>query len=147
MLQTTLANPSPFSTRPKTLAEAVARVNAGESYDLRLAEFLDTFYALVRAGDLDGALSAIDAEPPRMADQVRHAFIGGMAEHLARRWSLPRIPAWTNHPSRFLHEPVFDLSSPSVRAIYLVESPIAFRRRLIFTEAVPLRRASMPVTA
>jgi hypothetical protein len=28
--------------------------------------------------------------------------------------------------------------------LLLVESPIAFRRRLIFTEAEPLRRARMP---
>jgi hypothetical protein len=27
----------------------------------------------------------------------------------------------------------------------IVESPLAFRRRLIFTEAEPLRRARMPV--
>jgi hypothetical protein len=31
-----------------------------------------------------------------------------------------------------------------LKAMLLVESPLAFRRRLIFTEAEPLRRARMP---
>jgi hypothetical protein len=44
-----------------------------------------------------------------------------------------------------------ELSKPTVEdvgkglsGLLLVESPIAFRRRRIFTEAEPLRRARMP---
>ncbi len=32
-----------------------------------------------------------------------------------------------------------------MKALLIAESPVAFRRRLIFTEAEPLRRARMPV--
>ena len=78
-----------------------------------------------------------------MIDPIDHAYVAGVAEHLARRWSLPRIPAWTNQPSRFLKRPYFPFSGANTKALYFVESPIAFRRRLIFTEARPLRRATM----
>jgi len=63
---------------------------------------------------------------------------------LARRWKLPAVPAWTNHPSRFLHEPYFTTPIENLKAMLLAQSPLAFRRRMIFTEAEPLRRARMP---
>ena len=69
--------------------------------------------------------------------------LGGVGEHLARRWNLT-IPAWTEDSSRFLHRPYFTTTLKGLKALLLVESPIAFRRRLIFTAAEPLRRARMP---
>jgi hypothetical protein len=69
-----------------------------------------------------------------------------VGEHLARRWALT-IPAWTNDPSRFLRQPYFTTPLEDLKALLIAESPIAFRRRLIFTEAEPLRRARMPVNA
>jgi hypothetical protein len=36
------------------------------------------------------------------------------------------------------------MGSERMKGILLVESPSAFRRRFIFTEAEPLRRATMP---
>jgi hypothetical protein len=133
----------PFANRPQTLAEAVSRTNAGERFDYTLPEFLDVFYRLIRQGDSAAAYAAIEECPPPLADPRLTAYIGGVAEHLCRRWGLERIPAWTDHPSRFLKRPFFEIDEPSVRHLYLKESPLAFRRRLIFVEAVPLRRASM----
>jgi hypothetical protein len=66
-----------------------------------------------------------------------------LGEHLARRWHLA-IPAWTDDPSRFLRRPYFKTTIEGLKALLIAESPIAFRRRLIFTEAEPLRRARMP---
>lgn len=66
-----------------------------------------------------------------------------IGEHLARRWNLA-IPPWTDDPSHFLHRPYFTTTIEGLKAVLLAESPIAFRRRLIFTEAEPLRRARMP---
>jgi hypothetical protein len=134
----------PFASRPETLAGAIARTNSGGDFSFALSEFLDTFYGHVRRGEVALAQGAIDDEPAPMLDICLHAYVGGVGEHLARRWSLPRIPAWTNHPSRFLQEPLFGQTYPGTKYIYLEESPLAFRRRLIFTEAVPLRRARMP---
>jgi len=125
--------------RPHTLAEVARRRNAGEDFSLLLREFLDEFYAGVRKGD---AAALID-EPPPVPEDREHASLGAIGEHLARRWHLP-IPAWTEDPSRFLRRPYFTTSIEGLKALLLVESPLAFRRRLIFTEAEPLRRARMP---
>jgi hypothetical protein len=66
-----------------------------------------------------------------------------VSEHLARRWGLT-VPRWADDPSRFLREPYFTTPIEDLKAMLLVQSPLAFRRRLIFTEAEPLRRARMP---
>ena len=59
------------------------------------------------------------------------------------RWNLGDPPAWTEHPARFLARPWF-LGPERMKGFLLAESPSAFRRRFIFTEAEPLRRARMP---
>lgn len=128
--------------RPATLAEAVRRFRSGEErYDHALPEFLDAFYL-----NPDRRQAMIDDDPGPVDDAVRHAMIGAIAEHLALRWGL-RVPAWTNDPSRFLRRPYFDTPFEALKAMYLAQSPTAFRRRLIFTEAEPLRRARFPVEA
>jgi hypothetical protein len=122
------------------LAEVARRRNAGEDFSLLLREFLDEFYSAVRRGV--AAICIVD-EPPGLADAREHASLGAIGEHLARRWNLP-IPPWTEDPSRFLRRPYFTTTIEGLKALLLAESPIAFRRRLIFTEAEPLRRARMP---
>ena len=82
-------------------------------------------------------------EPAPLADGREHALLGAIGEHLARRWGLA-VPAWTNDKMRFLHEPYFTTPIENLKAMLLAQSPQAFRRRLIFTEAEPLRRARMP---
>jgi hypothetical protein len=125
------------------LAEVARRRNAGEDFSLLLREFLDEFYSAVRRGV--AAICIVD-EPPGLADAREHASLGAIGEHLARRWNLP-IPPWTEDPSRFLRRPYFTTTIEGLKALLLAESPIAFRRRLIFTEAEPLRRARMPKDA
>jgi hypothetical protein len=56
------------------------------------------------------------------------------------------VPAWTGDPSRFLKRPFFNTPFEDLKALYLAQSPTAYRRRMIFTEAEPLRRARMPVS-
>ena len=62
---------------------------------------------------------------------------------LARRWGLD-IPAWADDPRRFLDKPHFPDYMELAKPVFLRDSPIAFRRRLIFTEAEPRRRARFP---
>jgi hypothetical protein len=50
----------------------------------------------------------------------------------------------TQEPLRFLRRPYFTTPIEGLKALLIAESPIAFRRRLIFTGAEPLRRARMP---
>jgi hypothetical protein len=128
--------------RPSTLAEAVARSTDGPApLYAHVNEFLDEFYL-----HPEDRSAMIADEPPFLADPRDNAWIGGVGEHLARRWRLPAIPAWTEDPRRFLKMPYFtnDLG-PRMAKYLLMESPIPFRRRLVFTEAEPLRRARMPV--
>jgi hypothetical protein len=122
------------------LAEVARRRNAGEDFSHLLREFLDEFYSAVRRGE---ATACIADEPEPLPDLREHASLGAIGEHLARRWHLS-IPVWTDAPSRFLHRPYFTTTLEGLKALLIVESPIAFRRRLIFTEAEPLRRARMP---
>jgi hypothetical protein len=107
---------------------------------LLLRELLDTFYGRLESGT---AADCITDEPEPLADAQLHAYLGAVGEHLSRRWRLPR-PRWVEHPSRFLEAPYFTTPIEGLKALLIAESPIAFRRRLIFTEAEPLRRARMP---
>lgn len=126
-------------TRPDTLAEVARRANAGtQTFEFALSEFLDSFYM-----NPDARQAMIDDDPGPLAEPRRHAALGAVGEHLARRWKL-RIPPWTDDPSRFLKAPYFTTSLEGLKAMLLAQSPLAFRRRLIFTEAEPLRRARMP---
>lgn len=62
---------------------------------------------------------------------------------MARRWGL-RIPDWVESERRFLDRPYFVDEVEHLKPFYLAESPLAFRRRLVFTEIEPLRRARFP---
>ncbi len=66
-------------------------------------------------------------------------YLAALAEHLA---SIDRIdaPEWTETSQRFLREPFFAGGLESLKAILIVESPSAFRRRLIFISADGLCR-------
>jgi hypothetical protein len=131
---------------PKTLADAVARYlregNGQEgAFQVLTDEFLDAFYTET---DPAARQAMIDDDPPRIGDEKQDAFVGAIGEHLARRWRL-RIPEWSDAPWRVVAGPWFvGMMGVGLSGLFLVESPIAFRRRRIFTEAEPLRRARMP---
>jgi hypothetical protein len=124
--------------RPQSLAEAAeeATRNPARLYPA-VAEFLDEFYTHEKRRQV-----MIEAVPPRVG-KVEDAWLAAVAEHLARRWDLA-IPSWVEEPDRFLKDPVFAGGLEDLKAILLAESPLAFRRRLIFVEAEPLARARMP---
>jgi hypothetical protein len=126
--------------RPGTLALVLQLVRSGEKLRFCLAGFLDDFYGDVEEGSRRGRV----ADDPGLTDDARmNALMGAIAEHLTRRWNLGAPPSWTNQPERFLDRPWF-MGHERMKGFFLAESPLAFRRRFIFTEAEPLRRASMP---
>jgi len=128
-------------TRPGTLAQVLQRVRSGEKLRFALAGFLDDFYA---DSSTDSRARRIADDPGLTDDDGRmNALLGAVAEHLARRWDAGAPPPWTNAPERFLDRPWF-MGHERMKAFLLAESPLAFRRRFIFTEAEPLRRATMP---
>jgi len=127
--------------RPGTLAEALRfRGNRADQSRSALVGFLDAFY-LDR--DRQSRRARVLDEPPLIDDPRTDALFGAIGEHLCSRWRLGAAPEWTKSSRRFLREPYF-MGPERMKPFLLAESPSAFRRRFIFTEAEPLRRATMP---
>jgi hypothetical protein len=127
--------PDPLTVpRPATLAEVAVRTLGGEPFDPLLREFLDTFYG----SKLDMMVCAIKDAPARM-DPIHDAYVAAVAEHLGLRFGLT-VPPWVDEPHRFLVRPFFAGGLETLKAILLVESPLAFRRRQIFVSANALSR-------
>jgi hypothetical protein len=121
--------------RPLSIAEIAERAASGaQLFDLAVREFLDSWQGFPPADRTE----ALAEEPPPVG-RVEDAYLAALAEHLA---SGARIdaPAWTEAPNRFLREPFFSGGLESLKAILIVESPSAFRRRLIFISADGLSR-------
>ena len=130
-------------SRPQTLAEVaqIARARATD-FAMALDEFVDEFY--LDHPDKAAQQRRLDPIPETVGDPLIDAWIGAAGEHLAQRWGL-RPPAWTQRPEHFaLEEPVFLPDSRALRGVLIVESPPAFRSRLIFTRVEPLARARFP---
>ncbi|MCB8838186.1 hypothetical protein [Aurantimonas sp. VKM B-3413] len=131
--------------RPVSLAEVAERARQdGEAgdWDFHLREFLDSFYAA--DGELTKQLAMIAQDPGFLDDDRANAFLGGVGEHLARRWHLPEIPAWVRDDRRYLTRPMFVPDDKPLRDYLLCVSPVSFRVRLIFTGPDPLQRARFP---
>jgi hypothetical protein len=127
--------------RPNTLAEVAERLNADkDALHVAMAGFLDNFYTRPQQRQ-----AMLDPEPQLLGDPILDATIGGVGEHLARRWKLP-IPPWTEQPERFLKVPYFPTPLEHLKPLLIAQSPLAFRRRMIFVEHEPLRRARIPLS-
>jgi len=130
-------------SRPQTLAEVaqIARARP-DDFALALDEFTDEFY--LDHPDKAAQQRRLDPVPATVGDARIDAWIGAAGEHLAQRWGL-RVPAWTARQEHFaLEKPVFMPHSRALQGILIVESPPAFRSRLLFTTAEPLARARFP---
>lgn len=127
--------------RPHSLAEVARRaLETPRTFDPRLREFLDTFYS-----EPAGRAAGI-ADEPESVGVVQDVYLAAVAEHLARAHDL-HTPDWTAGPRRFLKEPYFAGGLEALKAILIVESPAAFRRRLIFVSADALDRPQRTVGA
>ena len=122
--------------RPRSLAQVARWGQALGDTDAYLREFLDEFYV---ARGKRARTAMLATEPALAADDRTNAYLGAVGEHLAMRNGLP-VPPWTAGAPRFLKRPYFPAGLESLKATLLVESPTAFRRRLIFVGADPLFR-------
>lgn len=114
------------STRPRTLHEVARRVaNGAQAFDPALREFLDSFYAN------PATRQAAITQPPDLLDALRDAYLAAVGEHLARCYDL-EIPTWAETRGLDLEHPFFAGGLESLKARLLVESPTAFRRRMLF---------------
>lgn len=121
-------------SRVKSIAD-VAREASREPdcFDQVLREFLDSFYAHPprRAEAL--------AEAPQPLDPLRDAYLAATAEYLAQRFDLA-VPSWSDDRGLDLQAPHFAGGLESLKATLIQESPLAFRRRLIFISRNALDR-------
>ncbi len=123
-------------TRPQSLKEVVDIFNRCGEIDTAIREFLDEFYL---SGD-DKRARMIEDEPVLTYNAHTNAYMAAVAEHLALNYRLD-IPQWVCSPSRFLKKAHFPIGLESLKAIAIVKSPPAFRRRMIFVpEHDPLSR-------
>ena len=122
--------------RPRSLREAAIFGRDFGNRDAYLREFLDEFY--VESSPVRRS-SMLEEEPPVTGEARADAYYAAVAEHLAFRYHLP-VPIWASSPNRFLSRPYFPAGLESLKATLLVESPTAFRRRMIFVGADPLYR-------
>lgn len=121
--------------RPRSISEIAERETRGsQSFDPSVAEFLDEWQTMSKTD----RQHAIAIEPAEIGG-VKDAYLAALAEHLAPEAGIG-APAWTEEFSRFLHQPFFAGGLESLKAILPVESPPAFRRRLIFVSANALSR-------
>lgn len=124
--------------RPKTLAEVARLAGRGESFDCCLANFLDEFYSAPGPGAFVDEPALLGSDLGELG-QVRDAYLAATAEELARARNVP-IPAWTFADERRLHRPWFGSSLAALRAVLLLESPVAFRSRNLFVSENALAR-------
>ena len=130
-------------SRPQSLSDVSSVVIAGtKPFAYAIDEFLDTFY--LDHPDKLRQQRRIDDVPAIVGDAFVDSWIGAVGEHLARRWDLA-VPAWTRRPAHYaLSLPRFVPDSKALRRTLLLESPPAFRSRLLFTFVEPLQRARFP---
>jgi hypothetical protein len=128
--------------RPQSIAGIVERTKRhSQDFDSAIREFLDAWQSLSRASRATSL-----AEEPQSVGKVHDAYLAALAEHLALSEGI-EPPAWTESQNRFLTEPFFSSGGlESLKAILLVESPLAFRRRLIFIGANALSRPKREMT-
>jgi hypothetical protein len=129
--------------RPQNLAEVahIARENSSD-FAMALDEFVDEFY--LDHPNKEAQQRRIDPIPEPVGDALIDAWIGAAGEHLAQRWGL-RVPAWCYRPEHdALKHPAFFPPSRALRGVLIVESPPAFRSRLLFTRVEPFQRARFP---
>jgi hypothetical protein len=126
--------------RPHTLAEAVETICGGATRDVVPAEFVDTFDL---AKTDQERCASIEREPRLTGDDRLAALVGAVAEYLARRHRVGRVPPWAGNPARRLASAWFTTPSPAaaMREYLTFASPAEFASRNIFTEQRPLRRA------
>ena len=123
-----------MAKRPQSLRQAAAfGLEFGER-DAFLRELLDEFYV-----EAERRAAMLIDEPPISGDDRANAYYAAVAEHLALKYRLS-VPPWTADSRRFLNRPFFPAGLESLKATLLMESPVAFRRRMIFVDADPLYR-------
>jgi len=114
----------------------------------------DWFHELRSLSARHQLLSAVKIRPPRLArrfpqGEIADAFLAAQVELLCRRAAV-KPPRWTRDPSYVLDEPWFAIPGRRLRTHLLLDTPVEFRNRNLFTtseEALTVRRGRPQVNA
>jgi hypothetical protein len=130
-----------MNLRPKTLREIAERSTSIGEFGRQLRDWL---HELRGVSSRIQAAAAMADEPVRLEGKfpnghVADAWLAAYAEHLAGNVGIC-APAWAFAPWRTAAEPIFDegVNSRVLRTLALEHSPLAFKRRNIFTPSVDL---------
>jgi hypothetical protein len=132
----------PLQYSPRSLADVADLIREHPDwYGFTMLKFETAFYAEASRAIRQGML---DPAPIPTGNARNDTWIGAVGEHLAQRWDL-KVPLWTQAPA-FMGDlmPRFWSAEPTARDIAIVETPPAFRRRLLFSWAEPLMSAKFP---
>lgn len=129
------AHPPPDERFTQTVAGVADRVRGGEDLRFAVRELLDEFALRGR----DELRAAALAEEPVRVDARVDAYLGALAEHLARTCGLV-VPDWALSDARTLDHMWFPGVARGFRPTASRESPAAFRRRGIFIARGALSR-------
>jgi hypothetical protein len=138
-----------MNTRPQTLQALGTGVDSLADFGRSFRDWLHTLRGFSSRAQV---AQSIQAEPPRLAERfteglVADAWLAAYAELLAGKTRQP-VPEWAFGPGRVAPLPWFADDTPGLRALALIQSPLPFKRRNLFTPSVelPLRlRAGRPV--
>jgi hypothetical protein len=139
-----------MTPRPKSLKEVAAQTESLADFGRNLRDWLHEVRRFSSRPQVERALAD---EPATLKDrfpqgEIADAWLAAYAEHAASR--IDRTPpTWAFDASRVAREPWFadESASHRLRALALVHSPLAFKRRNLYTMDVelPLRlRAGRP---
>ncbi len=102
-----------------------------DAWRFGLCQLIDDYETARRHDGAPAAAGLFEHPPESSGDGRFDAALAALAEHLARRDSWTP-PAWAFEPHRYA-QPWWFVSGPSsLRAMALVQSPLAFRKRGVF---------------
>lgn len=121
-------------SRPQTARAVARRAASVEEFGLNLR---DWFHELRGASTREQLRAAVKVRPPRLAPRfaqgrVADAFLAAQVEFLCRRAGV-RPPRWTQDDAYVLDEPWFSVPGKRLRAHLLLDTPVEFRNRNVFT--------------
>jgi hypothetical protein len=129
-----------MTRRPSSLTEVAQQSESLGDFGRNLRDWLHHLRGLSSRTQAAATIAALPLLRKRFAEgDVADAWLAAYAEHLAAKAGID-APAWAFRPVRFLQAASFDetVSTPTLRALALVQSPLAFKRRNLFTPAVDL---------
>jgi hypothetical protein len=127
---------------PRSLAQVADCIRGHPDwYMSAMVKFQDAFFG-EESKDIQQAM--LDPVPLSTGDRKNDTWIGAVGEHLAQRWNL-LVPPWTQD-EYFMGgaKPYFRSEGRTARLIEMVETPPAFRRRLLFSGVEPLINSRFP---